>query len=209
MKDGKFFGRPLRTEIGVTQGDPFSLKIFNIVVYEVVRAGLLEVFGPQESHHRFGWAAGEHNIVFYADNGKTAMSNPIWLQTTLKDMVSIFERVELQTNLGNTKAMVCTPGFIWVQQGNEVYKRRATGEGANFGSERESGQVLWSAGRQWRRSPSVTPWIVHTEYSCNITGCRRWQRRTKDIQGVFYVGTEVGGVPGRRMPSKGKQPRES
>ena len=58
--------------------------------------------------------------------------NPIWVQITLSDILIMFKRVGLQKNLGKTKEMVCTLGFIWVQQGAEVHKRRATGEGATF-----------------------------------------------------------------------------
>ena len=49
-------------EIGVTQGEPVSPTIFNIVVDAVVREVLLEICGPQEAHHGFIWSAGEHNI---------------------------------------------------------------------------------------------------------------------------------------------------
>ena len=42
-KAGKFFGRPFNMERGVTQGDPVSPMIFNIVVDAVVREFLLEV----------------------------------------------------------------------------------------------------------------------------------------------------------------------
>ena len=62
LKAGKYFGRPFNTERGVTQGDPISLIIFNIVVDVVVREDLLEVYVPQEARHEFGWAAGDHNI---------------------------------------------------------------------------------------------------------------------------------------------------
>ena len=34
----------------------------------------------------------------------------------------------LETNLYKTKAMVCTPGFIWGKVGGVAYKRGATGE---------------------------------------------------------------------------------
>ena len=51
---GKNFGRMLRTERRVTQEDPVSLKIFNIVVDAVVRAVMLEVCGPQEANNGFG-----------------------------------------------------------------------------------------------------------------------------------------------------------
>ena len=47
-------------------------------------------------------------------------------------MVRMFERVGMQTNLNNTKAMICTPGFICGQPGAESYKRQATGEGPTF-----------------------------------------------------------------------------
>ena len=40
-KAGKLFGREFGTERGVTKGDPFSLKKFNILLYAVVRAVLL------------------------------------------------------------------------------------------------------------------------------------------------------------------------
>ena len=50
-KAGKYFRRPICTERGVTQGDPVSPTIFNIVVDAVVSEVLLEVCGPQESQH--------------------------------------------------------------------------------------------------------------------------------------------------------------
>ena len=42
-KAEKYFGRPFRMERGVTQGDPVSPKIFNIVVDAVIRAVVLEL----------------------------------------------------------------------------------------------------------------------------------------------------------------------
>ena len=38
----------------------------------------------------------------------------------------------LGANLEKTKAMVCTPRFIWGKWGETVYKRQATGKGATF-----------------------------------------------------------------------------
>ena len=71
---------------------------------------------PQKAHHGFGWSAGKHNIYFYADDGRIAGRNLVWLQKTLTAMVRVFDMVGLQTKLGNTKAMICTLGFIWFQQ---------------------------------------------------------------------------------------------
>ena len=64
-KSGKYYGRPFSTGRGVTQGDPVSSTLFNIIVYAVVRATLQGICGPQEAQHGFGWLAGEHNIFFY------------------------------------------------------------------------------------------------------------------------------------------------
>ena len=131
-KAGKFSEHPFSTGRLVTQGDLVSPMIFNILVGAVVRATLLDVFGPQEAQHGFGWAAVEHNICFYRDDGRIDRRNTIWVQTSLTAMVRMFERRGLQTNLSNTKAMVCIPRFIWGKQGVESYKRRATGEGPTF-----------------------------------------------------------------------------
>ena len=100
----------------MTQGKPVSLTIFNIVVDVVVRAVHWSYVDPQEAHHGFGWSAGKHNIYFYADDGRIAGRNLVWLQKTLTAMVRVFDMVGLQTKLGNTKAMICTLGFIWFQQ---------------------------------------------------------------------------------------------
>ena len=111
-KSGKFFGSLFRTERGVTQGDPVSPTIFNIVVDVVVREVLLKSCGPQKSHHGFVWLRGKHNICFHADDGQIAGHNLIWVQTTLTEMVRMFKRVVLQTFLRKNKAMVCLPGFV-------------------------------------------------------------------------------------------------
>ena len=81
----------------------------------------MEVCGTQEAQHRFGWAAGDHRICFYAYDGRIVGRNTIWMQTALTVMVRMFERVGLQKNLIKTKAMVYKLGFIWDQQGVEAY----------------------------------------------------------------------------------------
>ena len=49
---------------------PASPMIFNNVVDVVVRA-VLDVFcSPQEDQNCMGWASGERNLVFYADDGR-------------------------------------------------------------------------------------------------------------------------------------------
>ena len=61
---GKFLGKEFWIGGGVTQGDPASPTIFNIVVDAVVRVVLDVVYGPQEDQHSLGWADGERNLIF-------------------------------------------------------------------------------------------------------------------------------------------------
>ena len=131
-KTGKYYGSLFSTGIGVTQGEPVYLTIFNIVVDVVVRVALQEVCGPQEAHHGFRWVTGEHNICFYEDEGRIAGRNSIWLQTALTAMVRMFKRVSLRKNTRKTKEMICTLGFIWGQKIVGAYKQRDTGEITTF-----------------------------------------------------------------------------
>ena len=41
----------------------------------------------------------------------------------------MFRWVGLEKNLDKTKALVCTPGYIWGEWIESAYKRRAIGEG--------------------------------------------------------------------------------
>ena len=70
-----------------------SLMIFNIVVDVVMRVVLGVVYGPNEMQQRMGWAAGERNLVFYADDGRIAVRDHIWVQDTLKVTGTMFRQV--------------------------------------------------------------------------------------------------------------------
>ena len=116
-KTGNFLGKDFRTGRVLTEGDPVSPTIFNIMV-DLVVWEVLDVFcKPQEAHHRLGWAAGERNLIFYANGGKIAGRDHLWVQDAISVMVAIFRRMGLETNLENTKTMVCTPWFIWWKWG--------------------------------------------------------------------------------------------
>ena len=51
-------------------------------------------------------------MVFYAYEGRIARHDTIWFQEALTVKVAMFRRVVLETNLENTKEMVCNPEFI-------------------------------------------------------------------------------------------------
>ena len=90
-----------------------SPAISNIVVNAVVWAMLMKVCGNQEAQHGLVWASEDQDVVFYADDGRIAGRNPMWVQGALILRAWIFEQVGLYTNLGKTNSMTCTPGFIW------------------------------------------------------------------------------------------------
>ena len=45
----------------------------------------------------------------------------------------MFEQVDIYKNLGKTKSMKFSPGFIWDHLGKDYYKRRVTGKSTTFG----------------------------------------------------------------------------
>ena len=94
-KVGKYLGTAFGTGRGVTQGDPVSPIIFNIMVDAVVRAALEEVCSPQEARHCMGWEAGERNIVLNADEGSTAGRVQEWVQDDLTVTVAMFQQMGL------------------------------------------------------------------------------------------------------------------
>ena len=74
----------------MTQGDPASPMIINIVVDAVVQAVLEELCSLQEVQHGMGWEAGERNLVFYADGGRIAGRGHKWVQDVLTVTVAMF-----------------------------------------------------------------------------------------------------------------------
>ena len=83
-----------------------------------------------------GWMVS--TIFFYADNGRIAGRNPIWVNNTLATVVRLFKRVVMK-KMGKTEVMVCNPGFICRQQGEEAYKQRSTVRRTSSGRVRELG----------------------------------------------------------------------
>ena len=52
----------------------------------------------------------------------------------------------LEMNLEKTKAMVCTPGFIWGNWGELAYKGHATGEGATLRERNKTRVICYTCG---------------------------------------------------------------
>lgn len=79
------------------------------------------------------------------------------------------------------------------------------GEGATFWDRKKTRVIFKGCGVQWRIPLSVFTWREHMKYSCQIPrGLDVGGGGGRYIQGVLSVDTEVGVVPGRWVPGKGK-----
>ena len=61
---------------GVTQGDPLSPTIFNVVVDAVVRHWIDGIVDEAEEKGETGWEGRHQSAVFYADDGMVVSSDP-------------------------------------------------------------------------------------------------------------------------------------
>ena len=90
-KAGRYYGTEFKGERGVTQGDPLSPTIFNVVVDAVVRHWLY--LATQEAVRRGerGRERRHQAALFYADDGMIASTDPRWLQWAFTILVGLFD----------------------------------------------------------------------------------------------------------------------
>ena len=124
---GGCFGTPFKSYRGVTQGGPFSPRIFNIMVDAIVREWLRQVLGEEVAKSGVGSQIREFLVAFYADDGLIQARCPDMLQSSFDILISLFERVGLKTNTTKTKAMVCIPGRIRTRLTDDVYNNSRDG----------------------------------------------------------------------------------
>ena len=106
---GGYYGEAFKGARGVTQGDPMSPTIFNVVVDAVVRHWIEGLATETEEKGDTGREGRHRSAVFYVDNGMVVSSDPAWLQAAFSALVAIFDRVGLRTNVNKTVSMACHP----------------------------------------------------------------------------------------------------
>ena len=128
-----YYGTAFGGERGLTQSDPLSPTIFNVVVDAVVRHWVNGLVDEAEAKGETGREGRHQSAIFYADDSMVVSSDPAWLQGAFTALVAIFDRVGLTTNVGKTFSMVCHS--CQVGAGNrteEAYSWRITGEGRSY-----------------------------------------------------------------------------
>ena len=118
----------------MTQGDPLSPTIFNVVVEAVVRHWVTSVIADADAEERGNMVReGIHQAaLFYADDGMVASSDPRWLQGVFSTLVGLFDRVGLRKNFGKTVVMVCQPCQAAGILSEAASGRRSTGAGPTY-----------------------------------------------------------------------------
>ena len=76
----------------MTQGDPLSPTIFNVVVDAVVLHWVKGVITDAEERGKLVKEGRHQAYLFYADDGMVASSEPRWLQNEFNSLVGLFYR---------------------------------------------------------------------------------------------------------------------
>ena len=106
---GGYYGTGFKGGLGVTQGDPLSPIIFNVVVDAVVHNWVTLAVMEAETRGGRGREGRHQAALFYAVNGMVASSDTQWLQWAFTQLVGLFDRVGLNTNTKKTVSMTCRP----------------------------------------------------------------------------------------------------
>ena len=125
---GGYFGTGFKGARGVTEGNPLSPTIFNVVVDAVVCHWVTLTVEKAETQGERGREGRHQAALFYADDCIVASSDPRWLQWAFNTLVILFDCVVLKKNVGKTVSMTCRPCQAAGNQSEAAYGRKMTGE---------------------------------------------------------------------------------
>ena len=92
---------PFKGYHGVTQCNPLSLNLFNIVLYEVIRSWTKIITEEATGIEEFNCAVRKMSSFFYEDESLLASTWLEWIQWEFDVLVGIFFQVVLQKNVQN------------------------------------------------------------------------------------------------------------
>ena len=108
-RSGGYFGLPFKGYHGATQGDPLSPKLFNLVVYAVIRHWVTVVAATKEGTEGLGNSIRDLAAYLNAGYGLVASTQPERLQREFDVLTGLFDRVVLRKNTRKTVSMACQP----------------------------------------------------------------------------------------------------
>jgi hypothetical protein len=136
-RQGGYYGQPISSDRGVTQGDVVSPTIFNIVVDAVIR------------EWRFHDIAQAILAIFFADDGRLDGVIGPEVQGSLDLLTDLFARMGLKMNAAKTKSMVGDSGISCHRLSSPAMARRHNdGDGPTYSS-RKSRKVICEECGTW------------------------------------------------------------
>ena len=129
---GGYYRTAFQGARGVTQVDPLSLTIFNVVLDVVVRHWVMVMVEGTEERGERGQEGRHQASIFYVYDGMVALLDPRCIQGAFYTLVGMFGRLGLRTNVGKTVNMFCRPCQAAGNQLEEAYGIRVTGEGPTY-----------------------------------------------------------------------------
>ena len=158
---GGYYGTGFKGATGVTQGDPLSPTIFNVVVDAVFRHWIMLVVEESENRGGRGKEGRQHDALFYADDGMVASSDPCWIQWAFNALVGLFERLGLRTNVGKTVRMVCIPCPAAGNQLEAAYGRNMAGEGLAYWEQQNKRVECGDCGKEMAAGSLESHQMIH------------------------------------------------
>ena len=104
-----YYGTVFQAAHGVTQGDPLSPTIFNLLVDAVVIHWVTVMVKGAEERGERGQEGRHQAALLYGDDGMVVFLDPCWIQGALNTLFGLFDRVGLWTYVKKTFVMVCRP----------------------------------------------------------------------------------------------------
>jgi hypothetical protein len=114
------FGKQFAAFWGITQGGLLSSLIIYVCVDAVIRAWLCRTINKEAASGVF-YKACREIVAFFVDDVLVGSRDPIWLQSTMDILITLFEGISLRTNPDKTKVMTCIPGNIQVAHMEVAY----------------------------------------------------------------------------------------
>ena len=116
----------------MTQGDPLSPIIYNLVVDAVVHHWIFLVEGVTGGQDGWVMEVQYRATFFCTDDSLDASTDPIWLQRVFDTLAGLFDRVELWTNVEKMFGILFFPCCAAGTQSEEAYKHLVTGGGTHL-----------------------------------------------------------------------------